>query len=453
MNLVRRRLIYLSFFVVFLAAGSALLFYLQGYRYNSVKGKVQRTGGVVVNSMPVGASITLNGAGQPDVTPTSLQSLIPADYDVGVELPGFQPWRKTLNVKPSLVTFTGAIRLWPQPSTGERLTPAVNLALASPVGSNLLVYSPTGLNSGLWLYNLATGQGSLLSRFGGSTLVSLEWYRNGQQFLLGLKQGSLTHYQIFDLTSRAWEDVSLPSDLQPHAVHWGDDDDSLLVSSNDQLYQYSRRTGSAKLLWRVNLTDFRAHDGLIFGLTTGSGGALELRLLDLASLHNVTLPNLPTLSANVSWLQARGDWLPLFDQDRHSLYLLHSPLTEPSPLRQLPEGTSLDWSPDGERLLLTNNFEIWQYDITTDKLNLLTRVSTPLGRSRLVGSEPYALLSSGGQLWALEFDSRGQQQRWLLADYGNQIIDDLFLDPGAQSVVVKLGSGLWRLNLTLGAGG
>ncbi len=449
MNLRLRRIIYLSFFAVFFAAAGGLLFYVQGYRYNPLKGKVVRTGAIVVDSNPAGANVTLAGAAQGDATPTSLQSLQPADYEVGVELPGFQPWRKTLSVKPSLVTFTGTVHLWPETSAGLRLTSgAVTTTLLSPTGENLLAYVPQGLNSGLWLYNLSTGQGSLLTRLGGSTVTALEWHPSGQDLLLGVTTGSSTRYQTFSLTSRTWEEASWDEDVTPQTAHWGDDENTLLVYSNQALYQYSRHLSTLRLLWRANLIDFRVHDGLVFGLVQHGSSSPELKVLDLSSLQNVPLGEAPVLSTNLKFLEARSGWLPLYDQDRHSLYLLHSPLTETVPIRKLPEVTGLDWSADGLRLLLTNNFELWQYDVTADSLNLTLRVSTPLTQGRLVGREPYAVVATAGQVWAVEFDSRGLQQRWLLSDYGKEAVQDVFLDPRGENLTVKLASGLRRLSLT-----
>jgi hypothetical protein len=448
MNLNIRRIIYLSFFAVFLTAAAGLLFYVQGYRYNPVKGKVVRTGAIVVDSNPAGARITLNGAVQADQTPTSLQSLQPADYDVGVELAGFQPWHKTLAVKPSLVTFTGDIHLWPETTNGTKLlgSPIGTTAL-SPTGEHLLSYVPSGLNSGLWLYNLSSGQGSLLTRLGAGTITTLEWHPSGLELLLGVTTGTTTRYQTFSLTSRVWETVSWNEDITPEVVHWGDDESSLLVYADQALYQYSRRLSSLRLLWRADLIDFRAHDGMVFGLVRQGSAGPELRLLNLSSLKNVPLEDVPILSTSLKFLEARNAWLPLYDQDRHSLYLLHSPLTEPVPVRKLPEVTTIDWSPDGLRLLLTNNFELWQYDVTADTLTLALRVSTPLTQSRLVGREPYAVVASGSEVWAMEFDSRGLPQRWRLADYGKEQVQDLFLDPRGENLTVRLLSGLWRLNL------
>jgi len=449
MDLRFRRALYLTFFVIFAVAATGLLFYLQGYRYNPQKKKIERTGAVMVDSLPVGATIVLNGGIQPKATPVTIQPLKPGDYEVIINLAGRQTWRKVLPVKPSRVTFTGQVRLWPNPATGDRLAgTALTEATLAPNGENLLYRSSSGLSTGLWLYNLATGKTTLLTRSATTTIATLEWSPSSREFLVGETNsaGSL-NYRLFSLDNSDWEDVRLPASTTPRLVHWGEDESSLYLSTDSEIYQWKRRTGVIKLLWREQLESFRLHDGLIFGLARGTAGGLSIKMLNLSNLKTLNFDEPLPLSTNAAFLEARGEWLPLFDQDRHLLYLIHSPLTELKPVRRLPEVTNLDWSADGERLLLINNFEIWEYRLQDDLLNLLLRVSTPLIRGRFYMLEPYLIYASGHEVWALELDARGEQQRWLLAKYDNEV-EDLFLDLNGKTLTVKTSNGFYRLTLT-----
>ena len=445
MDLKLRRALYLSFFLIFIVVAVWLLFYLQGYRYNPAKHKLERTGALMVDSTPSGATIVLNGGIQKQATPATIQPLKPGDYEVIVNLPGLQTWRKILNVKPSRVTFTGRLKLWPPPSTGERIsgTALTNSSLA-PNGENLLYYSSSGLSSGLWLFNLASGQATLLSRPSNSTVSATEWASSSHEILISEKSTQGTAWRTFDLEDQTWEQLTLPPGTAPTAIHWGSNSNSLYVSTPDELYQWNRRSRTLKLLWREALLDFRVHDGLVFGLSRQANGAFNLKILNQSNLQPVPLTDQPTLSTNVAFLEAHGDWLPLFDQDRHVLYLLHSPLTELKPVRRLPEVVTLDWSAGGDRLLLTNNFEIWEYRIEDDRLNLLLRLSTPLVQARAYGQEAYLIYATSQEVWALELDYRGEQQRWLLAKYDSEV-EDLFLDPAGRTLNIKTHDGFYRL--------
>lgn len=446
MNLFIRRILYSSFFVVFIITSAVLLFYLQGFRYNAQKGLVERTGAIVVESTPKQATVVINGEIQKRTTPSSFQSLNPGDYEVVINMSGWQTWRKILSVKPSRATFTGAVHLWPTPQTGTQITtnPAVNVTL-SPDGAKLLYYSKSGLSSGIWLFDLTSGETSLIARPSLGDIISLEWTSSGKEFLIIQKTLSGNNFQIFNLSKKEWDNLNF-SDFSPSIVHFGEDENIVYAYSKDGLYQFNRRTDSAKLLWREQLNDFRFHDDLIFGLVPNENGGINLKILNLSNLQLVPLEKPPVLSTSVNFLENKGEWLPLFDQDRHTLYLLHSPLTELEPIRRLPEITNIDWSIDKENILLINNFEVWQYNIPNNKLNLLLRVSAPITQARFLNNEPYLVYTSGTKVWGLEFDTRGEQQSWLLADYPSAV-EDIFIDPLSKNVNVKLPNGFWKINL------
>lgn len=443
-----RRTLYLSFFAIFFIVGAALLFYLQGYRYNQDKGKIERTGALVVESVPEEAKVIVNGELNKRPTPVALQSLQAGDYEVAVELAGFQPWKKTLNVKPSRVTFTGKIRLWSPAQPGDLVSNTAEAeTFPSPDGEHLLYRLHGGLSAGLWLMNLASGKTVLLARPSAETTATLAWSPSSRQ-ILSYYQNDAKHSQpeIYDLADASWETVNLPDSLSPRLVRWGEDDHLLYAATNDELYQWNRRTNSTRLVWRQAVSDFRLHDDLIFALTRSQGGTTQLTVLNRNNLQAVPLEQPPQLAEHASFLEARDEWLPLLDEDRHAIYLLHSPLTELAPVRKIPNVLSLDWDQAGERLLLTNNIEIWEYRIADDKLSLRERVGEPITRSRFFGEEQYIISASATKVWALELDDRGERQRWLLAEYDSPV-EDIYLDEKNRTLTVETAKGFYRLKL------
>jgi len=55
-------------------------------------------GGLVVDSRPPGASVTIDGARR-GTTPLTIESLAPGPHTVLIERPGYRPWSTTINVK------------------------------------------------------------------------------------------------------------------------------------------------------------------------------------------------------------------------------------------------------------------------------------------------------------------------------------------------------------------
>ncbi|MFZ5391554.1 MAG: PEGA domain-containing protein [Patescibacteria group bacterium] len=449
MNLFWRRFIYIGFFIVFFIIAFVLLFYLQGYRYDLNNRRLHQIGALMADSLPTKASLFLNDQLTSYQTPTTVQSLQPQDYQVKLDLAGFQPWQKKLTVNPALVTFTGQVRLWPNTQDSQLISDGqINGALLSPNKENLLYQIPSGLNSGLWLLNLSSGQTALLKRQAGLILKNLEWSPSSRYFLTEQNDNGKLSWQIYSLSDNTWQNINPPSDLKIKKLHWGDDEDLVFLATDNELYSFDFGSGSKKLIWREVLSDFRVHDNLIFALTIRSNQTLALKALNLSNLQVVLFDDPPALSSNVKFLpanQPRG-WLPLFDLDRHTLYLLHSPLTELTPIRRLPEVNSLDWSPDGQRLVLTNNFEIWDYTIEDNKLNLLLRLGSAFTLGRYFNQEPYLIVASGKEIWSLELDDRDKQQRWLLTELNSEI-QDIYLDPKGKNLVILTADGLSRLTV------
>ncbi len=446
MELTHRRVLYLSFITVFVLGGAFLLLYLQGYRYNPSKGKVERTGAVAAETEPQGATLVLNGTVQQRPTPVTAQPLPPGDYDVVLQKTGYQTWHKRLPVRPSEVTFTGPVRLWPTPQQGDRIAgTAVTTTELSPNGESLLYRSMGGLSSGLWILNLRSGDAALITRPARARVVATEWSPESRELLLTEESATGRTFRVYDLETSRSEALALPDSLEARAAHWGEDNHTVFVATDRELYEHSRRTGATKLVWRESLQDFRVHDGLVFGLAR-SGDGFSLELLNRRNLELVPFESPVALSTELSFLAPHGDWLPLYDQGRHTLLLLRSPLETNHYARKLPEVTAIDWAEGGNRLILTNNFEIWEYRLEEDKLNLLLRVSEPLAQARAYLNTPYLLYATGHKVWALELDNRDEQQRWLLGSYPSAV-EDLFLDRLGEYANVKTVSGFYRFKL------
>lgn len=94
MSLRVRRIIYLTFILIFAIATPLIILYTAGYRYNLKKNKIQKTGILILKSRPKEATIYLNEKIQKEKTPARIANLLPEDYFVRVEKENFYPWQK-----------------------------------------------------------------------------------------------------------------------------------------------------------------------------------------------------------------------------------------------------------------------------------------------------------------------------------------------------------------------
>lgn len=108
-----RRILPWLFTIIFIVMAPTLVFYTAGYRWNQNKGVIERNGTIIFDTVPRGASITLNGQALKQVTPYTMQNVAPGTYDIALSLEGYHSWSKTLPVEPERVTFATEVYLWP----------------------------------------------------------------------------------------------------------------------------------------------------------------------------------------------------------------------------------------------------------------------------------------------------------------------------------------------------
>ena len=124
MNLKTRRYLYITFILAFLTITPAVWLYAAGYKLGSGF-KFEKTGILIFDSEPHGATIYLNDKIQksfiqsltkPDTaiikTPAKIKGLLPEEYSVRLELDGYWPWEKKLEIKGEQSTYAENITLF-----------------------------------------------------------------------------------------------------------------------------------------------------------------------------------------------------------------------------------------------------------------------------------------------------------------------------------------------------
>lgn len=117
-----RRIIFGLFVFIFIISAAAILFYGSGYRWNSAKNKIEKTGQLSLDSRPRGAEVFINGEpaqgtwkrliGSPiQTTPAVIKNVLPGEYSVEIKKDGYYPWKKTVNVLSGQTALFQGIRL------------------------------------------------------------------------------------------------------------------------------------------------------------------------------------------------------------------------------------------------------------------------------------------------------------------------------------------------------
>lgn len=134
----RRNLLFYLLVVIFFTAGTAIVFYAQGWRFNTETLRISKVGGIFVRSFPDNALIFLDkkpvkndstflGRG------TLISDLFPKTYQLELEEPGYDAWHESASVSPSLVAEFKSAVLVPHNATTVAPGPVQNFSFANGI--------------------------------------------------------------------------------------------------------------------------------------------------------------------------------------------------------------------------------------------------------------------------------------------------------------------------------
>jgi hypothetical protein len=84
-----------------------VLCYANGYRINWQAKKIQKTGMIIVTSIPPRVGVFVDGI-QKDVTPVRISYVLPGKHDVELKIEGYQVWTQSVNVEAGYVVSLDA---------------------------------------------------------------------------------------------------------------------------------------------------------------------------------------------------------------------------------------------------------------------------------------------------------------------------------------------------------
>lgn len=119
MTLKTRRILFYSLAVLFISAGTAAIFYSNGWRFDVETFEINKLGAMYFESIPRDAAIAIDKNSfifRPGIlkSGTLVANLFPKTYAVKITKEGYQSWIKEIEVLPSLVTEIPPVILLPE---------------------------------------------------------------------------------------------------------------------------------------------------------------------------------------------------------------------------------------------------------------------------------------------------------------------------------------------------
>lgn len=373
------------FTIIFLIMAPAVVFYTSGYRWNPKKKVIERNGTLIVDTIPTGAGIKLNGKKIPETTSVTLQNMAPGSYKIELELKNHHPWSKTLWIEPERVTFISGVYLWPI-NEPEYLgyTDLISIFGDADSSSSLLVSKPVDNATSIWTLDEKTSApAKQISVKENIDVFQVDWnpYDAAQALIYGYVSNTTAVWLI------NFEDLSA-NKLPWGYYHWqskeliGYTDAYKLSIRKDQTVSRETKISSVKdEIQDYKILELPQATGLILtkGEEAEEGSILPNGAWNFWNIHN----DIIILRDQNKWLwidtnqepaiisQAEGDWLNPVTVKRKTKYAFKINneawiWQENNPeliYRQSDPLVGVAWHPQGRDLVVAGKNEITMFNL------------------------------------------------------------------------------------------
>ncbi len=296
-----------------------VVFYAQGWRLDLTKGAVEKTGIVLIRSVPEGAKVRLNDE-LITATDSPIPDLKPGTYRLKVEKEGYFPWEKDVPVEEGFVTDITALLPPLSPSLTAVTQKGARLVTKAPSGSKAIFVS----GKELYLLNLSNPALGFLrttpqkiaeesTNFPLAEATALRWSPNEDQILVSVERqhylvsatgrnGSPTPVTaITDLLDN-W-DITATEQKTTLITRLASDEEqaaeaikpTALWSPDEQKFLYVKEVDGKRQFWVTDLSDPLPIGDSAHQLVTETENA-QLQLFWLADSHHFVMIDNGTVS-------------------------------------------------------------------------------------------------------------------------------------------------------------
>jgi len=160
-----RRVLFFLLAVTFILGGTLVaILYLRGFKIDTKKKAITRTGLLVVESIPSGAQVFLDGR-LTSATNTTIGYLTPKKYQLKLTKEGYISWEKEIEIRADLTTEVKAVLFPSTPELRPLSFSGVSNPILSPDGQKIVFgvtkqesagfTAETSAKAGLWVLNMS----------------------------------------------------------------------------------------------------------------------------------------------------------------------------------------------------------------------------------------------------------------------------------------------------------
>jgi len=426
-----RHSLFILFVIAFFVITPLVSLYAAGYKIKlswpiNFKQTLSKTGMFIIDTTPRGAKIFIDG--KPSqlffkkyynkeasyiTTPAKIKDILPGEYTVRVELPGYWPWEKKLAIGPGQSTYAENIFLFKNDVPMQMADLSVKETNFSQIPLRKISQSPNKK----YFFVLNEEKAIITSENGDSTIIpfsslkkqikpapSISWSSDSGKILAG---------KIIFNVSDPKKIIYLEEILGRSADNfvWDrNNTNKLYYQSGDSIgyLDLTSNTGKTLLSGEKYLAYFPNNDNVFFISQTSQDTRLkEFSLKTETITKNIELPS----SSEYKFINPEHNLLNIYDAKHEILYLI-DPSLPISPLKEIINNIKYTYWVNNNKLLFGNDFEIWLLDLDNSGplaqsgKKILTRISQPINAILWHPSNNYVIFTTNENINIIELDER-----------------------------------------------
>jgi len=375
MNKRARNVIFLIFLGLFLISAPIVVLYTAGFRINSQRMTLVKTGLFSLSSEPKGANIFIDNTDTKQKTNTVIKNIMPGEHVISFVKTGYLPWEKKLEVKENETSFVQKAELFLDSESTVKIDTEYSVYALDTNGEKIAFALSTEGWLEIWFKLLSSGEEKLLLRLPKTDFetISLSW-------------------SLFD------KETLIIKETKNSQIVWRS------VKQNGESETLS---DNPFLTWKRDENQF-----LFIKETVGQTNLVNRNQNEQETI----LAIIP--SGQYEFLPAPPSFVLLHDQNRNKILLIDDRGVD-QPILLNTSALSVAWNPQNKKqLLYASDFELHIFDAENLTDELLTRLSVSISGAAWHTSGQDIFFTDNKNLFAVELDNRGgQRQIWTLAAF------------------------------------
>ncbi len=413
--------------VVFIVLSPLILLYVTGRTLPFFDPSPTNTGIIDVQSEPDGATVFLNEQ-EAGSTPTTIRFVKQGWQTVRVTMEGFRPWQKQLFIEAGEVTYAGsindAIRLLPE-AEPIAIDTTIN---AVAMRDNQILYSK---GQEIILYDVINERISNQTTLP-FVITNFQATQDNNLWLVTTDQN-----QRYLMNSSNWQTTALPTVFNS-ATQISLLDSSSVTGIIDNNLVIGRFGSNQTQTLLSNVWGYTIKDGTFY---VASETEATYQLATYLWTGTTITKQLVIVSEGLPQQQELKFFLTnqkeLFMLAGESFYRVNQTLEL---LNSFVKVVELD--PNSQRLTYVTPTEIFFYNFTSNRSELLARTTENLMAANVIPLFGYGFIAGPNGTEAIEIDSRGNQNRYMLYTGPSQ---QLFITSNQKALIVKSENNLYSV--------